>query len=189
MHIYADNTTSPQPVVFSEQPKTIKKIEKFSNLPTGWHYGKGYAANSTTVVRAKDIFNQYMQLGFSDTDAFPGKEGEIMVTGYKDKFYVECIVENNGTYSVVGEKDNDVIVESPRTDEGKAIYAITQVAKRAWNTFVSYTLDTSIQGGTNSKALHLGTLQMTGRRRYFYADAWTKPNQGGALTSESITPR
>jgi hypothetical protein len=175
------------PSISEEQPKTVKKIDTFGVLPVGWHYGVGRPANASTVARAKDIFNQYVQTGFLTTDAFPGKDGEIMVTGYKDNFYVECVVETDGSYSVVGERDKDVILESSGTDEGHAINAIVKIARQAWNIFASYTLSTSTQGETNLKALHLKTLLTTGQHQYYYADAWTMPRAVGALTSGATT--
>jgi hypothetical protein len=181
--------TAPIAIAPEVQPKTLKKIETFSDLPAGWHYGKGRAASVSTVSRAKDIFTQYVQVGFLTTDAFPGKDGEIMITGYKDNFYVECTVENNGRYSVIGEKDKALIVESTYANEGQAIDAITQVALRAWNTFVSYTLNISTQGEMNSKASHLKTLQMTGQLQYYYANASVGVVKVGAPTSGATTYR
>ncbi len=173
----------PQAAMSVEQPKTVKKIERFRDLPRGWHYGRGVAADGTTIARAKDIFNQYAQMGFSVTDAFPGQDGEIMVTAYRNNYYVECIVQVDGTYSVVGEKDKDVIVEAERGTEGQTIAAIVQVAKHAWNIFGSYIPSTTMRNETSSKAWHSRILQMTGPPQYFYADAWTKPVVDGVATS------
>lgn len=180
---------SPQAVTLAEQPKTVKKIERFRSLPVGWHYGSGVAADRATIARAKDIFTQYAQMGFSVTDAFPGKDGEIVVTAYKNDYYIECVVEVDGTYSVVGEKDKDVIIETERGSEGQTIAAIVKVARQAWNIFGSYTLSTTTQGETSSKVWHSRTLQATGQPRYFYADAWTKPVIVGAAISEYTISR
>jgi hypothetical protein len=176
-------------VIFEEKPKTVKKIEQFRDLPVSWHYGDGQAARLDTIDRAKEIFNQYTQMGFTVTDAFPGRDGEIMVTAYKDNYYIECVVETDGTYSVVGERDKDVLVDSAHLDEGKTIAEITQIAKRIWNIFGLYILSTSIKGVMNLRALHSETPHTMGRPPYFYANAWTEPKVVGVRTSEFTTSR
>src|SRR5437870_2555161 len=69
------------------------KIETFSKLPAGWHYGEGVAP-SRRAINAATAWNRILRaLGFQHTDAFSGIAGEILVTAYHGDHQIEVVVE------------------------------------------------------------------------------------------------
>lgn len=173
----------------SAQSKTISKIESFARLDNGWHYGRGIAADRSTIDRAISVFNQYIQIGFLRTDAFPGVDGEIMVTGYKDIFYVECTVAADGSYSVVGEQNNEVIAEAYGIGLSVATETITAVAKQTWTIFNSSIQNTMTIPKTNLKVWLSRTQTRTDAPRSYYADALMVPRAVTAsISDDTIAP-
>src|SRR5580704_1477234 len=80
--------------------RTKDKIRSFRNLPQGWNYGRGGPAAEQTVQIAQDYLWMFMTLGFVETDAFPGVDGEIMVTAYLGRHCVEVTVEPDRSFAV-----------------------------------------------------------------------------------------
>ena len=59
---------------------TTEKIMAFRRLRDGWHYGEGYFLDESVVNSALELHKRILSLGFYDTDAFPGIEGNIILT-------------------------------------------------------------------------------------------------------------
>jgi hypothetical protein len=83
---------------------TQSKITGFLKLPVGWHYGKGRAPSKDFVAKALVYVSFYNLLGIEKTDAFPGIDGEIMVTGYYGTNVIETTLELDGTFRFCHEK-------------------------------------------------------------------------------------
>jgi len=77
---------------------TEQKIRDFYSLPVGWHYGDGIAPTSDMIAKAVQYEALYRLLGYPITDAFPGIDGEIMVTAYHGDYYVELTLEVDGLF-------------------------------------------------------------------------------------------
>lgn len=75
------------------QQTTIEKINSYRSLPKGWHYGEGQAISNEVIECALSIQKGLKEQGLGFTDAFPGLNGEVRVTAYKDDFYLEFTVE------------------------------------------------------------------------------------------------
>jgi len=89
------------------QISTRDKIWSFTELPVGWHYGKG-VPTSKTAARAANAFNNYaFQLGFAATNAFPGARGNIMLTAYQGEHIVELTISAEGQTANLLHKKND----------------------------------------------------------------------------------
>jgi hypothetical protein len=146
-------SAQPSYIVSDVLPATIKKINSFVSLPVGWHYGSGTAPSAGTIKVATSMHNFFVQVGLTATDAFPGINGEIMVTAYKENYYVECLIEANGNYSVIGEENKKEFAEVYNVNESKALDTLVNVVGTICNTSGFYTHGIMTLDETNSKAL------------------------------------
>jgi hypothetical protein len=85
--------------------RTDAKIRSFARLPPGWHYGAGKAALQETIDLAREYLLLFAQLGFVETDAFPGVDGEIMVSAYRGGHCVEVTLELDSTFTLTHQFD------------------------------------------------------------------------------------
>ena len=144
--------------------ETAKKIQSFRNLPEGWHYGSGHPPTSEMMAKAIAYENFYQLLGFVKTGAFPGVDGEIMVTAYHGEHCLELTIELDGTFRFaheVGEQDDDYWEGLSAFEVAGRLHdatikirrdASTNVKPAAWNSFVSSTQSTtSISSGGSSR--------------------------------------
>ncbi len=91
-----------------EENKTQGKIRQFIKLPIGWHFGEGVPPNEKTEQSALNMADRMALSGFR-TDAFPGIDGEIMVTGYHNENYIEFTFEADGTVTFIREEGDEEI--------------------------------------------------------------------------------
>lgn len=93
----------------SHRGGTLDKIRTFANLPLGWHYGRGNPPPATVIKDALRQLLNLLMLGYVETDAFPGVDGEIMVTAYRGGHCIQTTVETDGSFAVAhlfnGEED------------------------------------------------------------------------------------
>jgi len=82
------------------EPMFLNKIDGFECLNAGWCYGEGLPFDKAMINYAKQIAFALLESGFSQIDAFPGLGGEIRVTAYHKKHYIEFTLEekNSVTY-------------------------------------------------------------------------------------------
>jgi len=78
--------------------EATRKIVGFQSLADGWHYGGGLAPSQGLVGRAIGMSNLLDSMGFTDTDAFPGADGEIMLAAYRERHCVEITLETDRTF-------------------------------------------------------------------------------------------
>jgi hypothetical protein len=88
---------------------TELKIQGFKELESGWHYGEGISFGQAVTDDAIALIKEANHLGFYETDAFPGVNGEIMVTIYFKSHYLEFIVEPNGSVTFSHEEGNEEV--------------------------------------------------------------------------------
>ena len=72
---------------------TLEKIDSFGDLEAGWHYTEGVRFDPKVLEAAKSLVVKANEVGFEKTDAFPGLNGEVMVTIYHGDLYSEYTVE------------------------------------------------------------------------------------------------
>src|ERR1039458_7833127 len=122
--MYNISSARSEVVVGVPTPATVKKIQGFSYLQEGWHYGNGTPPTDLIIGQAISVNNLFIQVGLTTTNAFPGVDGEIMVTAYKDEYYIECIVEKNGNYSITAEEKQVEFENKQNVAEKEAIGTI-----------------------------------------------------------------
>lgn len=84
---------------------TADKIRRFGNLEAGWHYGEGLPIPSLVIDLALRVDTMLRDAGYPATDAFPGTDGEIAVTGYLNGCSVNIEVRDEGRYKEVESND------------------------------------------------------------------------------------
>ena len=81
-----------------------------------------------TILRAL-ILNRDLKSAVPETDAFPGDNEEIMVTGYSGSRYWEFIIEPDGTVSYVAENDGDTVDEREGLSFTEALDIISRLKR------------------------------------------------------------
>ncbi|MCG8026416.1 MAG: hypothetical protein N0E59_08885 [Candidatus Thiodiazotropha taylori] len=94
----------------TDQSKTEEIIRSFGDLEPGWDYGTGVPSPQRIVFQALAIVSAFTSNGVLVTDAFPGTDGEIVVSGYLDDNYLEFVVTLNDGIEYCRES-NDVEVD------------------------------------------------------------------------------
>jgi hypothetical protein len=88
---------------------TFEKIQSFTHLEPGWSYGEGVAFAQHTLTKATQLAKTAYTLGFQETDAFPGLNGEVMVTVYQGNEYWEFTLQPTETITFVYERDKETV--------------------------------------------------------------------------------
>jgi hypothetical protein len=109
--------------------RTAEKIKSFAQLPSGWNYGSGDAAPSEIVEQALSYLYRLISFGFSETNAFPGPDGAIMVTAYEGKHCIEVTVEIDGTITVAYQFEGRDTSFEPELSSRDAYSEILRVVK------------------------------------------------------------
>ena len=103
-------------------PRTARKIEGFKDIPKGWHFGEGVVFKQEIINLTLELFEHaYRKLNFKKTDAFPGLNGEIMLTVYHHHHFLELTVEPDESVTFCREDDGDEVcdVEGLTFEEAK----------------------------------------------------------------------
>jgi hypothetical protein len=143
-------------------PQITKKVDSFSNLPDGWHYGQGVPPFAQVIDKAKKLNKLALSIGFKETNAFPGIEGEIQLTAYFRNLYLEFTISSDELITYVYECDNQEI-EYKQITYDEAITKIRSFRGIIWALSELLVRSTSIPKRSAFKALHLNHLaQMAG---------------------------
>jgi hypothetical protein len=134
------------------QNGTTNKIRSFADLPNGWHFGAGRPPSAAMISKALGWHDKLRRVGFADTDAFPGANGEIMVTGYEGSHYVEILLETDATVSLVYERDGVEVICLDHAAPDKISETIEGIAGKIWTTLGYSIQNISTANLTNLKA-------------------------------------
>jgi hypothetical protein len=163
---------------------TATKIQSFSKLPAGWHYGQGTAPIKQVIDAAIALNNSLNGLGLFWTDAFPGASGEILVTAYYGAHQIDLIVETDLTVSLTYEHNEQELRDIHRASVKDALDELTRIAGEIWSTSGYFTPGTLTLTPINLPAWHSGTA--TAAPPSFKAPAWMPLEQRSANTSGDI---
>jgi hypothetical protein len=169
--------------------RTLEKIQSFRNNVPGWHYGQGVPANDTVISRASAIVLSMALAGIEETSAFPGIDGEIMVTGYDGAHYYEAIVETDGSISLTYEFQDAEKFSKERMPEEEATTKLQQLLGERWNTSGSYILNilTVIPSKIGSRVWLSGIPQMAVGHPLSNASVLTVQTTAFATTLDATT--
>lgn len=135
---------------------TRDKIAAFANLPDGWHYGSGTRPSDATIRRALEVHDVLLSLGFAATEAFPGPNGEIVVTAYEREHCLEIVAESDGSVSIIYEIGKQPGQPRYRMSTVEARQLLAEIASHIWNTSDYSTLNSLIKSEVASQASHFG---------------------------------
>jgi len=76
-----------------------EQIDSFGDLQPGWDYGSGSIVENSTITAAH-VWNRLLTIIGFETSASPGSEGEISISGSRDQYHLEVIVEPDQSTSV-----------------------------------------------------------------------------------------
>lgn len=92
---------------------TLELIQSFERLAPNWAGAEGCRFSHATVASAIQILEKIAPAA-EKTDAFPGLNGEVMVTGYKSQCCIELTVEADGTLWGALETRNTIVRSTER---------------------------------------------------------------------------
>lgn len=126
--------------------KEIKrKIESFSKLPIGWHYGDGAIPSARNIRSALSLLTSAKLLGFDRFNAFPGIDGEIQVTVYDGADFYQFTIEPNLELTVVHEHNQDEVFYQERVSIDDALAKLEEFAFQICDLSELYTQNISTQ--------------------------------------------
>lgn len=137
-----------------------RKIRSFQDLSEGWHYGGGRALGSDIVDTAIKIDEHLRLLGFSNTNAFPGAEGEIMIVGYRGVHDLEVTVHRPDSIDVVHLDSNVEKTFKATQNLQSAKIALSIMGKTIWGSFDLSMDNTMTLSGNDFAALASGSHTM-----------------------------
>jgi len=140
-------------VVDLPENTTKDKILEFSNLKKGWHFGKGVPPTKKILQLAVDLAGRVALSGFR-SNAFPGVDGEIMVTVYHGEDYLEFTFETNGTVTFVWEKGEAEIAYEEELTVDQAKRRLDAFGEKIWKSLSgSFTPNIMTQPKKSSRVL------------------------------------
>lgn len=152
--MFYENTTYQTFNSDFQRRDTRAKILSFSELEQGWHFGDGSPLNNVIIQKALDLLDLLISSGFGRTNAFPGTNGDLIVTAYFWDYYLEFTIESNEALSfILEENDNELEYEEglPFNDGSRLINSFWE---KIWNAFGSSNTYTGTATLTDSKAVH-----------------------------------
>lgn len=87
--------------------ETKEKIESFKTLEKGWHFREGVPANPETAGAALFLLHFAGNKGFDHFNAFPGIDGSVMLSIYKNGYEFECSFNKENSATVYIERYED----------------------------------------------------------------------------------
>jgi hypothetical protein len=165
---------------------TERKLLQFRSLEEGWHYGEGKAINLVCLDRAFDLYQEATHLALFETDAFPGLNGEVMLTIYLQDHYLEFTFEPDGKVTFYQEKDKQEVcyLEGLSYDQAKAKL---KEFRRSWLGSESLVEGTMTGDTRDLQALPSRTMGTIPGSRSSIWIAFTHPETLSASTSDDTT--
>ena len=111
---------------------TKRKIREFKELAQGWHFGEGVPIEQSILDAGIALNREAIRLGFLETDAFPGINGEVMLTIYSDDHYLEFTLETDSNVTFYREKDDEEVAYQEGLSFQDAQERIRQLRIEKW---------------------------------------------------------
>lgn len=134
---------------------TARKLAAFKNLSHGWNYGRGCPIRDDVYDHAKGLLLYINELGLSNTDVFPGSDGDVCITAYRFDHYLEVTVEVDSSISVsheIGDNEDSFVENLSLADAKKALQ---RAVGKIWGLSDLFTHPTMIGLRTDSITWHL----------------------------------
>lgn len=116
----------------TKQHSVLTKIRDFLQLKPGWHFGEGKPPDKNIIERALFLAERAIAVLFN-IDAFPGIDGEIMVTIYHYNHYLEFTFETDNSVTYVHEKDGKEVCYQEHLSFEIALKELDNFCEQIWN--------------------------------------------------------
>ena len=121
-------------------------------------YGPEPGTEVAVVAEALSWRKEMSESGFSSVEAFPGDDGEILVSGIERDFTFELIVENDRSLTVSFSNDEgSVSVEIARASRDAVMKALQEASVRLWTASGGLRVTSSTNGRIGSPGSPSGT--------------------------------
>jgi hypothetical protein len=147
--------------------ETGEKIRSFGRLERGWHFGEGSPPRETLIKKAIELDGLAQGLGFTDTDAFPGPNGELRYCVYDGPNYYEFTLEIDGSVTTVIENDGTEMERVSSFEEARQILKKFSI----WNISDSFIGDIGTSGERISRVWLSRTLQRAKQSQWLIESA------------------
>lgn len=138
---------------------TADKIKRFHGYKPGWHFGSGQPPSENNVRLALMLNAALGEANFPRTGAFLGTGGELQVTAYLNKTFLEFTIEADGSVTFAHEESGQTEMYVEGLTFQQALDKIFECKKALWSTFASCTGSTSMNNLDALAALHSRTRQ------------------------------
>jgi hypothetical protein len=136
---------------------TEDKIKSFAQLARGWDYGNGGPIPEGTLRKARAWNTLLKEVGFSETDAFPGGGYEVVVAGSIGEHYVEIIVEPSDRISIAYDHKGRQQFYKANLSESEAEQAMGSLVRGLWSASDYFTRISTTQNNISSPELLFAT--------------------------------
>lgn len=153
---------------------TLRKIERFRNFVAGWHYNEGVPFKEDTLSLAIQIHEMSIDQGLYETDAFPGIDGEIMITIYHYNQYLEFTVEQNGQISYVKEIGDEEVAGEEKITTNTIKSLLITLREDVWKQSELLTGNTTTEERTDLSALRSRTQATMGESQLLARNVFSK---------------
>ena len=116
----------------NQEHPTLQKVKEFLEIGDGWHFGEGRPPTKEVAEIAKSFAEKAIMAVF-DTDAFPGIDGEIMVTLYHKNHYLEFTIDVNEEITYVHEIDDTELEYIEGLSVQEAENKLNDFCESVWN--------------------------------------------------------
>jgi hypothetical protein len=144
---------------FSDFP-AIGKLDTFTKLPVGWHYGAGGPISQNVIATAKQLIRTLGAQGFTRTDAFANEDGEVLVTAYHRSHYLGIGVGLAGSFTFNHEIDGHEAFYQEHMPLNELTEELSKVSKSIWITSDLSTPPNTTTTSVNSTTWHLRNPQV-----------------------------
>ncbi|HZZ57933.1 MAG TPA: hypothetical protein VFE31_08885 [Opitutaceae bacterium] len=166
----------------------FEKLMSYASLAEGWHGDEGVPISLEVIHVARQLMYQaYMANLGTDSDSFPGLNGELRVCFYASDEYHEFTVEPDLGVTYVHEKDGaeDARYEGLAIQEAQSL--IAQHLFRAWSSFESSRENITTGGLSDFRALP--SRPVSKEYQSLIPAASTREKSHRVLTSENFIQR
>lgn len=170
----------------SDPIETERKIQSFAKFGNGWSYGEGVSFVTSQIEIALRFAREAARNGLVLTDAFPGLNGEIMVTVYFRDYYLEFVFETDGSVTFCMEQGETELAYQAGLQFNQALNCLCEFKEKAWKQYVSSTPNiTMIAPNADSPASRSETRGIRQESRSLTENAYSRVGIVLVNTSES----
>ena len=92
--------------IYTTTDRVARQIYEMSNLPSGWHFGKGAPAKAIAVRGAITIYNTMRAAGWTQFEVYPEVDGGVMIAAFDGNHCLEVLVKADSNVDVFEENDD-----------------------------------------------------------------------------------